>query len=231
MGAQHDTPIRQPATWKINQLLLCYWYDWSLHLKDIFQNSMPLSAHQGWFEGCSPFASSRYCRFKNNMPVQNRIIQKGDNEKCIAIYYSIRWATCKPTTCGTEKSFRRADQSILWNIQYTPANSHSSSHIERLYHSQIQMWQRNHQEPIQFSNWTQETNAFVPELNTSNLTPKAFPLTHTHKTPRYIPYLSPVPSSLLKHIGIISKPSGGREIVKSGLLSCVRWKCDILHKQ
>ncbi len=93
------------------------------------------------------------------------------------------------------------------------------------------MYQWNHQEPIQFSNWTQETNAFVPELNTSNLTQKVFPLSHTNKTPQRISYLSQVPSSLLKHIGIISKPTGGREIVKSGLLSCVRWKCDILYKQ
>lgn len=200
----------------------------AVFISNIFQNSLCSS---GCFEACSPIASSRYCRFKNNMPVQNRIIQKGDNEKCITMNYSIRWATCKPTTCGSEKSFRRADQSILYNIQHTPANSHSSSHIAHLYLSQIQMCQRNHQEPIQFSNWTQETNAFVPKLKTSNLTPKAFPLSHTHKTPRCISYLSPVPSSLLKHIGIISKPSGGREIVKSGLLSCVRWKCDILHKQ
>jgi len=38
----------------------------------------------GCFEHCSPFASSQYC---NNMSVQNRIIQKGNNEKCITMYY------------------------------------------------------------------------------------------------------------------------------------------------
>lgn len=139
------------------------------------------------------------------------------NDKGNMYHYVLfhKGATCKTTTCSAENSFRRADQPVLSVTYSTPANSLSIAHLHL---SQIQMCQRNHQEPIQFSNWTQETSAFVPELNTSNLTPKAFPLSHMHKTPQCISYLSPVPSSLLKHIGIISKPSGGREIVKSGLL-------------